>query len=612
MKEIITKISQVTAEVTLFLRNLGFSNYYIIKIYDLVGDAAVSLTEDNPYWLLEEFPRIGFKKMDEVADKLGFDMGSPFRIQVAVRYILAAYVSEGHTYAPTDELVQKVAEMTELNSYLIRDVLEDMVFEGKIHMAKLDGTDVLYFYSYFRAECSVCGRLADMESPEKPLAIPENIEFFIRKSQQENGIVLTDEQVRAVKNSLLAGVSIITGGPGTGKTTVLRTLISILEEQGLKVAVAAPTGRAAKRIMESSGHFAQTVHRLLEYSYDEELDTMRFMRNADRPIEYNAVIVDETSMMDIMLAEALVNGVKQGTRLIFVGDCDQLPSVGAGNVLRDLIDSEYFFTSRLTEIHRQSGESSIVMNAHRINRGEYPEYAEDFELIRLDRQQDIADRIVEIAAKYKASDVQVLTPVKKKVLGQEELNVRLQEVFNPHDDGKDELQFGNRVFRVGDRVMQNKNNYQLGYKFFDSAEKTKKLNPMVSTEEGESTYDGKGVFNGEVGIVMAADKENKTLTVLYDDERWVTYPYTLFDELELSYAVTVHKSQGSEYPVVIIPVTWFPPVLATRSLIYTAITRGKEKVFVVGNPDYLNAMVDNDRSRERNSGLRSRLVALYQ
>jgi len=364
--------------------------------------------------------------------------------------------------------------------------------------------------------------------------------------------------------------------------------------------------------MESSGHYAQTIHRLLEYSYDEISSRMRFMKNADDPLDYKVVIVDEASMMDILLCEALVNAVKDNTRIIFVGDCDQLPSVGAGNVLRDLIDSEYFFTSHLKEIHRQDEESGIVLNAHRINKGEYPKYYEDFELISIQKQNEISDKIVEIASKYSIDQVQVLTPVKKKTLGAEELNIRLQEVFNPEGIGKDSLEFGSKVFRVGDRVMQTKNNYRLEYKFYHDAEKTKKLNPMVSTIEGESTYDGKGVFNGEVGIIMSVDREEKSLTVLYDDERWVKYPYTQLDEIELSYAVTIHKSQGSEYPVVIIPVTWFPGGLATRSLIYTAITRGKEKVYLIGEEKYIKAMVDNDQSRERNSGLKKRLIALYQ
>ena len=406
-----------------------------------------------------------------------------------------------------------------------------------------------------------------------------------------------------MKNSLISGVSIITGGPGTGKTTIINSLLYIMEESGLKVAVAAPTGRAAKRIMETSGHSACTVHRLLEYSYNEETGYMCFGKSSQNPLDYNAVIIDEASMLDLMLTEALCNALKPGTRLILVGDADQLPSVGAGNVLSDLIDSDFFFTTRLTEIYRQSAESRIVLNAHRINRGEAPRYGDDFLLVREDKQQNILDKITEIALKLPKGTVQVLTPVKKGLLGNANLNARLQQVFNPPEEGKAQLEFGSRVFRVGDRVMQIKNDYRLEYKSGRQSQ-----GQFDTRTDGDT---GKGVFNGEIGIVMAVDTEMRTVTVLYDDERWVEYSYVKLDEIELAYAVTVHKSQGSEFPTVIIPMTWFPPVLATRSLIYTAVTRGKNQVIIVGNPAYLEKMAANNQSRSRNSGLKERLVGMY-
>ena len=376
-----------------------------------------------------------------------------------------------------------------------------------------------------------------------------------------------------------------------------------MEESGLKVAVAAPTGRAAKRIMETSGHPACTVHRLLEYFYNEETGYMSFGKNAENPLDYNAVIIDEASMLDLMLTEALCNALKPGTRLILVGDADQLPSVGAGNVLSDLIDSDFFFTTRLTEIYRQSAESRIVLNAHRINRGEGPLYGDDFLLVREDKQQNILDKITEIALKMPRGTVQVLTPVKKGILGNANLNASLQQVFNPPEEGKAQLEFGNKVFRVGDRVMQIKNDYRLEYK-------SGRQSPgQFDTRTDGDT--GKGVFNGEIGIVKGVDTEMRTVTVLYDDERWVEYSYVKLDEIELAYAVTVHKSQGSEFPTVIIPMTWFPPVLATRSLIYTAVTRGKNQVIIVGNPAYLEKMASNNQSRSRNSGLKERLVGMY-
>ena len=593
----ITKISQVPPEVTLLLRELGFSNYYIIKIFDLVGEAAVSLTEDNPYWLLEDFPRMGFKKVDQVAAQLGMEPENPYRLQAAVEFGLRAYLSEGHSYAPLKELVVNVGKLLELNSELVEDVIEDMVFDGRLQLSDLNGLRAVYFYGYYKAECSITKKLAGLENPTGGLKpVGGNIPALIRKAETASGIILSSEQKKAVENALLSGVSIITGGPGTGKTTIINAILSVLESGGMKVLVAAPTGRAAKRVMETSGHFACTVHRLLEYSYDEMTGYMRFGKNEFEPLDCQAVIIDEASMLDLLLAEALCDAILPGTRLILVGDADQLPSVGAGNVLADLIDSEYFFTARLTEIYRQAGESQIIVNAHRMNRGLYPDYSGDFHLLAASKQLDILDKIVDVAKHYPMRDVQVLTPVKKGILGSANLNLKLQEVFNPPMQGKAELAFGSRIFRVGDKVMQIKNDYRIEYNC-----------PKDPTQTG-----GKGIFNGEIGIVKSVDMEMRSVTVLFDDERWVEYAYVQLDELELAYAITIHKSQGSEFPVVILPMTWFPPILATRSLVYTAVTRGKKEVYIVGNPAYLNAMVDNNQSRNRNSGLKSRMMGLYQ
>ncbi len=609
----VTKISQVPAEEVLFFRSLGFSNYYIIKIYDLVGDAAIALTQDNAFWLLEEFPRLGFAQADETARRLGMAEDSPYRVQAAVEYAMRAYLAEGHSFAPMEELSLKVGALLELGSAIILDVLEDMVFEGRLQMAEVDGRRVIYFYGYYKAECTIAGKLAAMADPQKGLTrVCADEETMLRKAETENGIILSEQQKAAVRMALHSGMSIITGGPGTGKTTVIKTLLSLLEGGGLKTAVAAPTGRAAKRIMETSGHYACTIHRLLEYYYDEMAGGMAFGRNALQPLECQAVIIDEASMMDLLLAEALCDALQPGTRLILVGDADQLPSVGAGNVLRDLIDSEYFDTIRLTEIYRQAEDSGIVRNAHRINRGEYPQFSDDFQLVRGDKQQEILLKIAALAGRCPREDVQVLTPVKKGILGSANLNLKLQETFNPPEKDKPELTFGKRVFRMGDRVMQVKNDYRLEWRY-NGAPKTSGGIPAPRGQKptSEKGYDGKGIFNGEVGMVSGIDLDLRTVTITYDDDRWVVYQYVQLDEIEHAYAVTVHKSQGSEYPIVIIPMTWFPPVLATRSLIYTAITRGKKQVYIVGNPGYLNAMTDNNQSRSRNSGLCSRLVGLY-
>lgn len=588
----ITKISQVTPEVALFLRQLGFSNYYIIKIFALVGDAAIALTEDNPYWLLDEFPNMKFETADKAAFSVGVERNSFFRIEAAIKHGLSSYINRGHTFVPAREFCLQIGQFLDLSSESVEDVMEDMALAGDLQLTVLDGQEVLYFYGYYKTECMIVRKIAEMTG-EKPKTVAANVDAVIRKAESEGDVTLSAQQRDAVKNSLGHSVSIITGGPGTGKTTIINTLIKIMEEGGLEVAVAAPTGRAAKRITQTSGKEAVTVHRLLDYYYDEEQSRMVFGRNAENPLDYDAVIIDEASMMDLMLTGVLLRALKPGSRLILTGDADQLPSVGAGNVLGDLIGSGYVYTSRLTEIFRQAEESMITVNAHAIRRGSYPQYGGDFQLIRMDKQAEILDKVVSLASSFPPDTVQVLTPVKKGILGSTNLNSRLQEAFNPKAEGKEEVQFGSAVFRVGDRVMQIKNNYRLEYK----------------KPDGSS---GKGIFNGETGIVAAAAGEEKKLTVCYDGDRWVEYEYIKLDEIELAYAVTVHKSQGSEFPVVIIPMSWFPPALATRNLIYTAVTRGKEKVIIVGRDDYLNAMVDNNEEGRRNSGLKTRLKGVYE
>ena len=592
MQNNITKISQVTREVTLFLRNLGLSDYYIIKIYALVGDAAIALTEDNPYWLLEEFPAMRFAKVDEVASSLGMEKDSFFRLEAAIKHGIAAYISNGHTFVPAREFCTQMAEHLEISSESIEDVMEDMALRGDLQLTVIEGKEVLYFYSYYKTESQIVSKMVEL-AETKPKPIAADMDAVISKAEIGSDIKLSAMQREAVKNSLEHSVSIITGGPGTGKTTIINTLIRILEGAGLEVAVAAPTGRAAKRIAETSKRTAMTVHRLLEYYYDEEIGQMAFGRNQYNPLEQDAIIVDETSMMDLMLTGALCRALQDGVRLIFAGDADQLPSVGAGNVLGDLIDSGYVYTTRLIEIFRQDEESGIITNAHRINKGEYPEYSDDFRLVPCDKQQEILEKITELASKRKLSEIQVLTPTKKGILGSQNLNTYLQEVFNPPKEDSPDLKFGSTVFRVGDRVMQIKNNYKLEY----------------LKKDGSS---GKGVFNGETGQVAAVHKEEKKITVCYDDDRWVEYPYVQLDEIELAYAVTVHKSQGSEFETVFIPMSWFPPALATRNLIYTAVTRGKKNVVIVGRGDYFNAMVDNAEVGKRNTGLSYRIKSLYR
>lgn len=516
-----------------------------------------------------------------------------------VIYHLGYHMMEGHSFYPLREFCIEVGNSLDVQSGLVRDTVESLAFEGRLMVTKLDGREVVYFYKYYKAENYVAGKLAELA--DFKVSHLRDIDGFIKKYESSMGINLSKKQELAIKGSLNGGVSIITGGPGTGKTTVLNFIVNILKEQKLKVAVAAPTGRAAKRIMETGGYPAVTIHRLLEYYYDEVLEKMRFNRTEENPLDVDAIIIDECSMVDLKLMEALTKATKLGTRLILIGDSDQLPSVGAGNVLRDLIESDYFYTARLNEIYRQMSESQIISVAHTINKGEHIEneleesLGSDFAIVPRKQQAEIQDAITEIASGFRLEDIQVLTPVKKRILGAESLNQRLQAVFNPPELGKNELMYGKKYFRTGDRVMQIKNDYGLSG----------------------------GVFNGEVGIIKGIDTEMKRVTVAYEDNlisanpgeksyRFIQYDYDKLEELELAYAVTVHKSQGSEYPVIIIPMSWFPPVLATRSLIYTAITRGKEKVILVGEREYLNAMIDNDTAKDRLSGLRERLCNILR
>lgn len=617
----ITKISQVTPEVTLFLRKIGLTNYYIIKIFNLVGEAAIGLTEDDPYWLLSEFPNMGFKKVDIIAKVLGVEQEDENRLMAGLRYVLSWYISSGHTFAKEDEFFETSSRVLEVSYELIRDALETLTFNGDIHLSMVDGEPVIYFYNYYQAECKLASRLKEIDEPDKGLkAIFREPLGLIKKFENTKNISLSEYQKQAILFATRSGVSIITGGPGTGKTTIIEAIVSIFEESGFKVSLAAPTGRAAKRIMETGGKYAQTIHRLLEYYFDEVSKTMVFGRNSEDPLDADVIIVDEASMLDLILAKHLCEAIKDGSRLILVGDADQLPSVGAGSVLRDLIRSDYFHTSKLNEIYRQSQESNIVLNAHRINRGEYPVYEGDFHLISLNRQEEINKKVAEIAKTFDLNQVQVLTPVKKGIIGSVELNKVLQDAFNPQGEGekrKAELIEGGHVFRTGDRVMQIQNNYGLEYKCFVDTALAKATNPLESFSKSdkqatEPIRKGKGVFNGEVGIIEGVDEKNHTITVLYDEERWVEYNSLTLSELELAYAVTVHKSQGCEFDKVIIPVSWFPPVIATRSLIYTAITRGKKEVYIVGDSKYLNEMVDRDKSSFRNSGLKEKLMNVYE
>lgn len=593
------------AEVSMFFQSYGVSAVQALKLYKAYGRDSIGIIRENPYRLVEEVYGIGFKKADDIAGKLGIDRESPFRIKSGIKYGLWFYIGDGNTYMPKDELCEKVAQLLDVTREQVYDCLVELAFTGDVQMDTVEGIPVAYLYQYFAAEQHVCRNISVITGGDlKSLAV--DIDSTIRLTEKTTGIELSEKQKDAVKKSLLSGMCVITGGPGTGKTTIINAIINIFEESGFKVAIAAPTGRAAKRITETSGHYASTIHRLLEYCYSEGDADMKFGKTAEDPLDYDVVIIDEASMIDLMLMQGLTEAIKPGTRLIMVGDSDQLPSVGAGNVLCDIIESGYVQTVKLTEIFRQAEESMIVVNAHRINQGEYPisnSKGKDFFFMERASESDMLDLIIQLVTTRLASyyydilpmrDIQVLTPTRKGIIGTASMNEALQKALNPPADGVTEKKYGDHIFRMGDKVMQIRNNYETTWKRpgFDES--------------------GQGVFNGDVGFIKAIDNEYGIMTVVYDEDKYVEYDFSQLDELELAYAVTVHKSQGSEFPIMVMPVSWFPPMLATRNLLYTAVTRGKDVVVLVGSENRMDAMIDNNRIKMRYSGLKFRLEELLK
>lgn len=588
------------AEVTLYFQQYGISADYAMKLYRQYGAAAVDIARENPYQLIKDVAGIGFRKADAMALKLGIAKDDEFRIRSGIEFTLWYYAGEGHIFVPQKELCEKTGELLDVTSEQVHDNIINMVFSGDVRVEMLEDRPVVYLTAYYNAEKNVAMRIDTLASSQLKL-INSDVNSLIALTERDTGIQLSENQKYAVITSLSYGVSVITGGPGTGKTTIINTIINVLNQGGHKTAIAAPTGRAAKRITETSGHFAQTIHRLLEYYYSEGEDVMKFGRTEENPLDYDAVIIDEASMVDLMLMNGLVNALKPGTRLIMVGDADQLPSVGAGNVLRDIINSEHIYCVKLTEIFRQAKESLIVVNAHRINRGEYPaanEKDKDFFFMRRASEPEVLATIKELYStrlpRYYTDcvpirDIQVLTPVRKGLIGSINLNKELQAILNPPREDLAERKYGDKVFREGDKVMQIKNNYQLTWK------------------KRSDFTDGEGIFNGDVGFIEKIDTEFNQMIVVFDDDKFVTYDFANLDELELAYAVTVHKSQGSEFPIVIMPISWFPPMLATRNLLYTAVTRGKQAVILVGSERKMEAMVDNNQITRRYSGLAERL-----
>lgn len=586
-------------DVMLFLQNYGVTPRHAVKLYKKYEDRTISIIKENPYKMAEDIVGVGFKKADQIAMSMGIDYNSNYRITAGVKYALYQIHQEGHTYCPEQELIKSAAELLQLSNDEVENQLLDMVMKGHLKLEMIDGEKVYYSIPFFRAEEEVALRIISLVMTEIGEEIID-LDKRIMQVERKNKILLANKQRQAIREAMYNGLLVITGGPGTGKTTIINSILDILEESQEEVLLAAPTGRAAKRMTETTGREAKTIHRLLEYGFSNEGEEQSFQKNEDAPLAADVVIIDEVSMVDILLMNHLLKAIAPGTRLILVGDKDQLPSVGPGNVLKDIIESGIVKVVHLDEIFRQAQESMIVINAHNINKGDLPQLNvknKDFFFNRAPSKEELLQIIINLCStrlpNYKGfnplEDIQVLTPMKKGLVGVKQLNKSLQEVLNPPIKAKAEKQVGEDIFREGDKVMQIKNNYNISW-----------------TIEGEE-HKGEGIFNGDFGIIQNIDLEDDKVSVLFDEEKLVEYDYNQLDELELAYAVTVHKSQGSEFPVVIMPISWGPPMLLTRNLLYTAVTRAKSLVVLVGMEKYLINMVRNDYINKRYTGLRQRI-----
>lgn len=569
-----------------------------VRIYKRYGGNAVELAKKNPYRLCEEIEGIGFERADRMARDLGLATDSEDRICSGICYLLSSNAqANGHVCLPRDKTVQGAARLLGVDETAVNDALELLLAREQVHAERLGGIELLYDKKQYENEKYIATKLLllDRVCPAMETA---NIGAFIDREQAETGVRYADLQRRAISDALENGVMLLTGGPGTGKTTVVRALLHIFSSMGLKIALTAPTGRAAKRLSESTSCEARTIHRLLEYGGEESGGRGRFMRDESNLLEENVLIVDEASMVDSLLMGALLRAVKPGSRLVLIGDADQLPSVGAGNVLRDLIDSGRFATVRLTEIFRQAQKSLIVTNAHAINRGELPRLdVKDNDFFFMLRSEDASITAtvaqlcgVRLPRTYGAmatTGTQVIVPSRKGEAGTEHLNVVLQATLNPPSPEKREHRFREITYREGDRVMQVRNNYDMEW-------------------ERDNGMTGAGIFNGDVGVIESIDPTDGNMRIRFED-RTVTYEFSLLEDLEPAYAVTVHKSQGCEYPIVILPLGNVPPMLRSRNLLYTAVTRAQCIVIVVGREDVLADMVRNNRQTMRYTGLSERL-----
>lgn len=588
-------------QAMIFLQQYGISTTLAVKIYNTYGQEVYSILKENPYRMADDVDGVGFRTADEIASRVGIRTDSDFRIRSGIQYALLQASNEGNTYLPMPELTQRASALLEIEPEYIEKHYMNLAMDRKIIMRQVDDVTQIYASAFFYMEANAATMLKNLDAS---FDVPDiEIEARLRQIEKQTKMDLDEHQVEAVKEAVRNGVLVITGGPGTGKTTTINTIIKYFESEGMDIFLAAPTGRAAKRMSETTGFEARTIHRMLELNGGVE-GNAGFERNEQNPLETDVIIIDEMSMVDISLMYSLLKAIVAGTRLILVGDVNQLPSVGPGNVLKDIIDSGLFHTVMLTKIFRQASTSDIIVNAHKINRGEPVELdnksMDFFFLKRYD-----ADKIINVTLQLilqklpkfvgaSMMDIQVLTPMRKGLLGVERLNTVLQMYLNPPDKRKKEKEHGTTLFREGDKVMQIKNNYQLEWE--------------IRSKYGLCIDKGTGVFNGDTGIIEEINDFAETVTVCFDEGRMVEYPYKLLEELELAYAVTIHKSQGSEYPAVVIPLLSGSRMLMNRNLLYTAVTRAKKCVTIVGNDTTFEQMIANNSQLKRYSGLRDRLV----
>lgn len=600
--EIATQVNEKRdlRQAMIFLQQYGITMNLAVKIYNRYGQEVYEILKENPYQLAEDIDGVGFKTADEIAARVGIRTDSDFRIRSGILYALSGAASEGHTFLPQEELTKRASELLQVEPEFIEKHYMDLAIERKLMLKQKDEQTQIYAASFYYMESNVATMLKqlDVTYDESDTAIEKRILAI----QKQTGMELEEHQVEAVKEAVKNGLLIITGGPGTGKTTTINTIIHYFEAEGMDIFLAAPTGRAAKRMSETTGYEARTIHRMLELNGGME-GNAGFERNEMNPLETDVIIIDEMSMVDISLMHSLLKAIPTGTRLILVGDVNQLPSVGPGCVLKDIIDSGVCNVVKLTKIFRQAATSDIIVNAHKINRGEeviLDNKSMDFFFLKRYDADVIINVVLQLikqklpkfvnASEY---DIQVLTPMRKGLLGVERLNVILQKYLNPPSPEKREKEYGDTIFREGDKVMQTKNNYQLEWE--------------IKSRFGLTIEKGMGIFNGDTGIIREINDFAETVTVEFDEGRMVDYSFKLLEELELAYALTIHKSQGSEYPAVVIPLLSGPSMLMNRNLLYTAVTRARKCVTLVGNEATFAEMIKNTSQQKRYSGLCDRL-----